>query len=116
MVLPAGFETTKVVTREANGWRVALTPTTAAARSMLPMHPFVGYGDSESEAAWDAIQSFAAALSKLSEEQREQIKDGPTFDGDAQLLGGATADNFMPTDDEAVARAWAQQEKARRGL
>lgn len=108
MTIPAGFDCTKSLKQLANGWSCELTPSTELGRAMLPDQPIRGFGPSEDEAAWDALESFARALGKLTSEQRQALLDeSEPLDGRGHLVGALADQERFETSDESAAVQWA---------
>jgi len=106
----AGIETTKSISRTpSGGWRCDLTAAMPEARELIPS-VVTGYGDTEQEASWEAIMSFARELSKLSEDDRRRIEISELPDG-SRLVGSTTHEDFVLTNDVAEARGWADEQK-----
>lgn len=105
-----GIGCSRTVGRVGNGWRCELTPNTEPGRRYIPDQPIVGFGATEDEAKWDAIQAFGRALGKLTPEQRAECEaaEAPLEEG-ARLVGAADHDGAVQTTSEAEARAWAAE-------
>ncbi|HZN14256.1 MAG TPA: hypothetical protein VFB78_08330 [Acidimicrobiales bacterium] len=104
-----GVDSLKRITRTASGWRCELTPKSERARELMPDQPIVGFGTTEDEASWDAIQAFARSLNKLTPEQRDMIMTTAPVGG--RLIGAASNDDHAITADERAARNWADQRR-----
>jgi len=101
-----------ISTRTADGgWRVELVLDSDYERDLLDGETFVGLGASESEAGLQASRGYLSAISRLSPEQQKTIEKARPAELD--LIGAATSDAIIETEDDNQARQWAGVERQR---